>query len=230
MGRFREELTNALYLSCVDKMLVDWVKDNIVPKYRKYKSLNYVKERLRDIISRLEKSDSRYRVGYTLGLMKHINDLSKMGHRVRAEFMINGKKYVVPSDELVDEESIERELKSYRGLSSYGYGRFLKTVVILASLYSDIYHLPFIEPLPLKTAFDMLLSVRKKRYTMARNVLRCYEDNSKSRSEARECTLREMERVLRDYVGIVGKRKLDDMKKRFLEAFEELMDSLEDLV
>ena len=65
---------------------------------------------------------------------------------------------------------------------------------------------------------------------MARNVLRCYEDSSKSRSEARECALREMERALRAYVKVVGENRVNDMKKRFIEAIEELMDSLKDLV
>ncbi|MCD6301188.1 MAG: hypothetical protein J7L82_03860 [Staphylothermus sp.] len=232
LREFKEELRDALYSSCIDKVLINWVNDNVVPKYKQYKSLDYIKERLHEIIPYIEKSDARYRVGYTLGLIGFLDRLNRRegSTRVKGVYQLGRKKYVISDNELISKESIERELESYHGLSSYGYGRLRRTIVILASLYSDIYHLPFIEPLPLEITFDMLLSVRKKRYTMARNVLRCYEDSSKSRSEARECALREMERALRAYVKVVGENRVNDMKKRFIEAIEELMDSLKDLV
>jgi len=226
LKEFNEELRNALYLSCIDKTLVKWVKDNVVPKYKQYKSLDYVKERLREVIPYIEKSDARYRVRYTLGLIGFLDRLNRRegSARVKGVYQLGRKKYVISDNELIGKESIERELRSQRGLSFYGYGRLMKTVVILASLYSDIYHLPFIEPVPLEVAFRELLSVRKKRYTMARNVLRCYEDSSKSRSEARECALREMERALRAYVKVVGENRVNNMKKKFIEALEELLE------
>ena len=198
------------------------MNDNVVPKYKQYKSLDHLKERLREVIPYIEESDARYRVGYVLGSISFLNKMSKMGHpgRIKSVYEIGGKEYVFPSDEVIDKESIERELRSQRGLSSYGYGRLMRTIVVLASLYSDIYHLPFIDPVPLEVAFRELLSVRKKRYTMARNVLRCYEDTSHSSrySSVRECALREMDRVLRDYVGIIGEHRIKDMEKRFIEA------------
>ncbi len=232
LSDFNQEISRALYLSCIDKTLIKWVKDNIVLRYRNYKSLDYIKERYRSTLSNVLESDAKYEVGISLGLVAHISRMNKIeqSDRVRAVFKVGKKEIAVPDNKLIDKESIDEEYRKVLqdklgslSLSPYGLGRLRKTIVVLAALYSDLYHLPFIEPYYLKFTIRELLSVRKKRYTMARKVLKCYSRCLDLSSEARDCAIREVDLALESYIEIINKQRLEDIKNKFIEALEELL-------
>lgn len=229
---FNQEIYNAICKSCTDGLLLSWVRENLVQKYRIYKSIEFLKEKLLEKIPNILNSDAKYELGCSLGVVSLINSMSKTckGSSIRVYFKIGGTEIIFPENGLVDRESIIKKymellrskFSSYK-LSSYGLGRFRKIIVSLSALYSDLYHLPFIEPIPLSIAVEDLLSVRKKKYSMARNVLKSYSYYKNNFSEARKYAAYEVSSRLKMFTNIIDEHRLEEIKLLFLEALEELL-------
>ena len=238
-GNAVKRVKGALLPSCTDAVLISWVKDNVVPRYRDYKSLSYIRERYISIIPSVIKSDAKYEVNLLLGFIAYLAKSSKTspsaGHVREVELEIGGTRFkaLIDGDKLI---SVKRDsiIEEYRKelnrraetlkLSPYGLGRLRKIIVNLASLYSDLYHLPFIEPYCISLAVERILSTRKKRYSLASNVLRCYSRYSSEISEARSCAAREIDRVLGHYAGVITRQRLEEIGNKFIEALEELLE------
>ncbi len=231
-----KKVKEVLLSSCTDAVLVNWVKDNMVPRYRNYKSLEYIKERYMNTIPSIFKSDAKYGVNLILGVIAHLVKSSKPSStnhirevelevgRTRFKASISEDQGVFIKRENIVEEyrrELSRRVETLK-LSPYGLGRLRKIIVNLASLYSDLYHLPFIEPYCISLAVERILSTRKKRYSLASNVLRCYSRYSSEILEARSCAAREINRVLEHYAGVITRQRLEEIGNKFIEALEEL--------
>ncbi|RLG76724.1 MAG: hypothetical protein DRO12_04040 [Thermoprotei archaeon] len=77
-----EELKNALTNSRLDRLLIKWVKNNIVPNLTRYQSLDYIKTRYIEKMQKIVKADARYETGLSLGIvamyLRHREEFKRM--------------------------------------------------------------------------------------------------------------------------------------------------------
>jgi hypothetical protein len=232
-----DDLRRALLGSCRDRVLVEWVRATLIPEYEKYKSLDFLRERLLNSLGSILKADARYNVGILLGIMAFTSKYSEKG--VSMEILLGGGTRIQwpgAGKIRVSRKDIEnmyrkelRERAESLKLSPYGIGRIRKLVATLAALYSDLYHLAYVKPLPLEITMEELLSTRKKKYSLMHYVLDCFKMYSGDKEAIKNCIMTHtvIDNEFEAFTPRYMKRgKINEIKEKLFEALDYLFSLL----
>jgi len=236
------ELERALNSCCLDHTLITWIDSKLINELRKYQSLDFIKTKYIEKVKSITKTNTKYGLGLMLGtialIYRNRDEISKSMERISFLLGVKGhdtdlsmaKTNYEEQQRLLDlgreckgsSQSLYRREQNLRNLTPYGLGILRKTAFRLAALYSRFFYIPFLQPVPLSLAFEKMLSVGKRKYSTAKDILDCYRIHRDSHQRIAECVDHVFNTEVRPYTK-VDLRELEDIKNKLVEALHELI-------